>query len=166
MSDEALWDKTTGLGRTTSAYNYNGVKGLHNTIVAGIKARDDIFVDPNDFFLTNGASPGVHMMMQLLIRFRKDEILCRIPQYTLHFASKSLVPYYFDEATRWGLEVSDLKKKLETIKSREIDVRTLVVLNQDNPTGHVLAKKDQKKIVKFCKEEFFSFADRYDLSRE
>ncbi|KAK8494129.1 hypothetical protein V6N12_009726 [Hibiscus sabdariffa] len=51
------------LGRATSAYNCNGVKGLRDTIVVGIEARDYIFADPNDIFLTDGVSPAVHMMM-------------------------------------------------------------------------------------------------------
>nr|XP_023917224.1 alanine aminotransferase 1, mitochondrial-like isoform X2 [Quercus suber] len=46
--------------------------------------------DPNDIFLTNGASPAVHMMMQLLIRSENDGILCPIPQYPLYSASIDL----------------------------------------------------------------------------
>ncbi|KAJ0883644.1 putative alanine transaminase [Helianthus annuus] len=47
---------------------HQGIKGLCDTITAGIEARDGFPADPNDIFLTEGASPGVHMMMQLLIR--------------------------------------------------------------------------------------------------
>ncbi|KAI3839481.1 hypothetical protein MKX03_011793 [Papaver bracteatum] len=49
-------------------------------------------------------------MMQLLISSEKDGVLCPIPQYPLYSASialhgGSLVTYYIDEATGWGLEV-------------------------------------------------------------
>ena len=47
------------------------------------------------------------------------------------------VPYYLDEATGWGLEVSSLKKQLEAAKSQGITVRALVVINPGNPTGQV-----------------------------
>ncbi|KAJ0922630.1 putative alanine transaminase [Helianthus annuus] len=47
---------------------HQGIKGLRDTITAGIEARDGFPADPNDIFLTEGASPGIHMMMQLLIR--------------------------------------------------------------------------------------------------
>lgn len=47
------------------------------------------------------------------------------------------VPYYLDEASGWGLEISELKKQLEVAKSEGIDVRALVVINPGNPTGQV-----------------------------
>ncbi|KAG8494629.1 hypothetical protein CXB51_011984 [Gossypium anomalum] len=146
-------------GRATGAYSHSqGIKGLRDTIAAGIEARDGFPADPNDIFLTDGASPAVHMMMQLLIRSEKDGILCPIPQYPLYSASialhgGTLVPYYLDEATGWGLEVSELRKQLETSRSKGITVRALVVINPGNPTGQVLAEENQKAIVEFCKQE-------------
>jgi alanine transaminase len=47
------------------------------------------------------------------------------------------VPYYLDEATGWGLEVSELKKQLADAKSKGITPRALVVINPGNPTGQV-----------------------------
>ena len=38
---------------------YQGIKGLRDTIAAGIEARDGFPADPNDLFLTDGASPAV-----------------------------------------------------------------------------------------------------------
>ncbi|KAL2243147.1 alanine aminotransferase 2 [Sesamum indicum] len=146
-------------GRATGAYSHSqGIKGLRDTIAAGIEARDGFPADPNDIFLTDGASPAVHMMMQLLIRSKNDGILCPIPQYPLYSASialhgGTLVPYYLDEATGWGLEISDLKNQLETAKSRGISVRALVVINPGNPTGQVLAENNQQQIVDFCNKE-------------
>ncbi|KAL0341786.1 UNVERIFIED_CONTAM: Alanine aminotransferase 2, mitochondrial [Sesamum calycinum] len=132
-------------GRATGAYSHSqGIKGLRDTIAAGIEARDGFPADPNDIFLTDGASPA------LLIRSKNDGILCPIPQYPLYSASialhgGTLVPYYLDEATGWGLEISDLKNQLETAKARGISVRALVVINPGNPTG--------QQIVDFCKKE-------------
>ncbi|KAG2728502.1 hypothetical protein I3843_01G203800 [Carya illinoinensis] len=146
-------------GRATGAYSHSqGIKGLRDTIAAGIEARDDFPADPNDIFLTDGASPAVHMMMQLLIRSEKDGILCPIPQYPLYSASialhgGTLVPYYLNEATGWGLEVSELEKQLDNAKSKGVIVRALVVINPGNPTGQVLAEENQRDIVEFCKKE-------------
>lgn len=146
-------------GRATGAYSHSqGVKGLRDTIAAGIEARDGFPCDPNDLFLTDGASPAVHMMMQLLISSEKDGILCPIPQYPLYSASialhgGTLVPYYLDEATGWGLEISELSKQLAEAKSKGIAVRALVVINPGNPTGQVLAEDNQRDIVEFCKNE-------------
>ncbi|KAI9093886.1 hypothetical protein K1719_026884 [Acacia pycnantha] len=146
-------------GRATGAYSHSqGIKGLRDTIAAGIEARDGFPADPNDIFLTDGASPAVHMMMQLLLRSEKDGILCPIPQYPLYSASialhgGTLVPYYLNEATGWGLEIPELKNQLETAKSKGINVRALAVINPGNPTGQVLSEENQRDIVKFCKEE-------------
>ncbi|KAL8170776.1 hypothetical protein V2J09_022580 [Rumex salicifolius] len=146
-------------GRATGAYSHSqGVKGLRDTIAAGIEARDGFPCNPNDIFLTDGASPGVHMMMQLLLRSEQDGILCPIPQYPLYSASialhgGTLVPYYLDEASGWGLEVSELKSQLEAARSKGITVRALVVINPGNPTGQVLNEENQTQIVEFCKSE-------------
>ncbi|TYI78440.1 hypothetical protein E1A91_D06G211900v1, partial [Gossypium mustelinum] len=133
-------------GRATGAYGHSqGIKGLRDTIAATIEARDGFPANPNDIFMTDGASPAVHMMMQLLIRSEKDGILCPIPQYPLYSASitlhgGTLVPYYLDEATGWGLEVSELKKQL-----------ALVVINPGNPIGQVSMKCFQKSILQMKK---------------
>ncbi|KAG5387034.1 hypothetical protein IGI04_038504 [Brassica rapa subsp. trilocularis] len=146
-------------GKATGAYSHSqGIKGLRDAIAAGIEARDGFPADPNDIFMTDGASPGVHMMMQLLISSEKDGILCPIPQYPLYSASialhgGSLVPYYLDEASGWGLEISELKKQLEDAKSKGITVRALAVINPGNPTGQVLSEENQRDIVDFCKKE-------------
>uniref|UniRef100_A0A452XY43 Aminotransferase class I/classII large domain-containing protein n=1 Tax=Aegilops tauschii subsp. strangulata TaxID=200361 RepID=A0A452XY43_AEGTS len=128
-------------GRATGAYSHSqGIKGLRDAIASGIASRDGFPANADDIFLTDGASPGVHLMMQLLIRNEKDGILVPIPQYPLYSASialhgGSLVPYYLNESTGWGLEISDVKKQLEDARSRGIDVRALVVINPGNPTG-------------------------------
>ncbi|KAK4789836.1 hypothetical protein SAY86_017140 [Trapa natans] len=146
-------------GRATGAYSHSqGISGLRDAIASGIEARDGFPSDPNDIFLTDGASPAVHMMMQLLIRSESDGILCPIPQYPLYSASialhgGTLVPYYLDEATGWGLEVSELKKQLDSAKSNGVSVRALVVINPGNPTGQVLSEENQRQIVEFCKKE-------------
>ncbi|GAB2260555.1 hypothetical protein Droror1_Dr00011410 [Drosera rotundifolia] len=114
--------------------------------------------------------PKVHMMMQLLIRSEQDGILCPIPQYPLYSASialhgGTLVPYYLDEATGWGLEVSEVKRQLEEARSKGITVRALVVINPGNPTGQVLGEENQKQIVEFCKNEgLVLLADEFQAS--
>ncbi|KAJ1417846.1 Pyridoxal phosphate-dependent transferase, major domain [Sesbania bispinosa] len=50
-------------------------------------------------------------------------------------AAKLKVPYYLDEATGWGLEISKVKKQFEASKSKGISARALVVINPSNPTG-------------------------------
>ncbi|KAH7444325.1 hypothetical protein KP509_02G073800 [Ceratopteris richardii] len=146
-------------GRATGAYSHSkGVKALRTIIAEGIQNRDGYSADPEDIFLTDGASPGVHMMIRLMLRNKKDGIMCPIPQYPLYSASialhdGTLVPYYLDESKGWGLEVSELKSRLEAAVADGINVRALVVINPGNPTGQVLSEENQQKIVQFCKDE-------------
>lgn len=65
----------------------------------------------------------------------------RLQKWVLEFITSFFafqVPYYLDEATGWGLEVSELKKQLETARSKGIHVRALAVINPGNPTGQVI----------------------------
>ncbi|XP_074268280.1 alanine aminotransferase 2-like isoform X2 [Silene latifolia] len=146
-------------GRSTGVYSHSqGIKGLRETIASGIEARDGFPTNANDLFLTDGASPGIHMMVQLLLRSEQDGIMCPIPQYPLYSATialhgGTLVPYYLDEARGWGLEISELQKQLDNARSNGITVRALVVINPGNPTGQILAKENQKQIVEFCYRE-------------
>ncbi|KAL5210275.1 hypothetical protein ABZP36_005898 [Zizania latifolia] len=59
--------------RVAVAYsNSQSIKKLRDAIAAGITTCDGFPANADDIFLTDGASPGVHLMMQLLIRDEKD----------------------------------------------------------------------------------------------
>ncbi|XP_047266203.1 alanine aminotransferase 2, mitochondrial [Capsicum annuum] len=151
--------------RATGSYSHSqetissiGVKGLRDKIASGIEALDGFPGDPNDIFLTDGASPAVHMMMQLLIGSENDGIPCPIPQYPLYSVSITLhrgthISYYLDEESGWALEISEFENQLKTARSRGVNVRALVVINPGNPTGRVLAEANQREIVEFCRKE-------------
>ncbi|CAM6087577.1 unnamed protein product [Calypogeia fissa] len=146
-------------GRATGAYSHSqGLKSCRDEIASGIAARDGFPASAEDIFLTDGASPGVHMVMQLLISSEKDGVFVPIPQYPLYSASialhgGSLVPYYLDESSGWGLEISHLKKQLQEARAGGTKVRALVVINPGNPTGQVLEEENQKQIIQFCRDE-------------
>lgn len=77
------------------------------TIVSTPAAR----TSADDIFLTDGASSGVKMILNLLIRDSKDGVMTPTPQYPLYSASLTLfggqaVKYYLDEEKGWGLSVS------------------------------------------------------------
>ncbi|PHT38259.1 Alanine aminotransferase 2 [Capsicum baccatum] len=136
----------------------DNILGLCYCLEIDFEARDGFPADPSDIFLTDGASPAVHMMMRLLIGSENDGILCPIPQYPLYSASIALhggvlVPYYLDEETGWGLEVVELENQLKIAKSKGINIRALVVINPANPTRQVLAEANQREIMEFCKKE-------------
>ncbi|CAM6092490.1 unnamed protein product [Calypogeia fissa] len=146
-------------GKATGAYSHSqGIEFCRDEIAKGIAARDGFPANAEDIFLTDGASPGVHMIMNLLTSSEKDGVLCPIPQYPLYSASialhgGTLVPYYLNESAGWGLEISELKQQLHAARAAGTKVRALVVINPGNPTGQVLAEENQQQIIQFCKEE-------------
>uniref|UniRef100_A0A0E0M781 Alanine aminotransferase 2 n=1 Tax=Oryza punctata TaxID=4537 RepID=A0A0E0M781_ORYPU len=134
------------------------IPGLRDAIAAGIASRDGLPSYSEDIFLTDGAAAPVHMMMHLLIRGKKDGILCPIPSHSLYTDSMvlrggTLVPYYLDESRGWRVNISDLKKQLDGARAKGIAVRGLVVVNPGNPTGQVLMEENQCEIVELCKNE-------------
>ena len=62
---------------------------------------------------------GVRLVMTTCLRKApvfNDGVLVPIPQYPLYSATctlldGALVPYYLDEASGWGLDVAELKKR-------------------------------------------------------
>merc|ERR1711904_744528 len=88
----------------TGAYSQSkGIAVCREAIARGIEARDGFPSDPNNIFITDGASPGVHMCMKVLLRDTGDAILTPIPQYPLYSATLTLyggalAPYYLNEA--------------------------------------------------------------------
>lgn len=58
---------------------------------------------PQDLWLTDGASPGVHMMATLLLRDERDAILTPIPQYPLYSAAIALHGRLERGGGAWGL---------------------------------------------------------------
>jgi aspartate/methionine/tyrosine aminotransferase len=96
--------------------------------------------DPNNIFLTNGASEGVRTAFTMLIRSESDGVMIPIPQYPLYSALITLnggtqIPYYLDEKNNWALDVPDIKAKIETYKKKGVCPRCIVIINPGNPTG-------------------------------
>ena len=143
----------------TGAYSMSkGIQICREAIARGIEKRDGFVSDPNSIFITDGASPGVHMCMKVVLRDDSDAILTPIPQYPLYSATLtlyggSLAPYYLDEANGWSMGVEELTSAIKKARDAGKTVRAIVVINPGNPTGQVLSLENQKAIVDFCKKE-------------
>lgn len=135
-----------------------GVPGIRQEVAEFIAARDGHPADPDNIFLSDGASPSVKMVLNALIRGKSDGILCPIPQYPLYSATTTLlggtlVPYYLNEAAGWSLDLQDVKASLATARSEGIVVRAIVIINPGNPTGQCLSIDNISEIINFAKEE-------------
>jgi len=143
----------------TGAYSESkGVETLRQRVAVGITKRDGYAANPDDIFLTDGASVGCHYLMNVLIRGIDDAVMCPIPQYPLYSAALTLyggtlVPYYLDEDRAWSLNVDHVKKQLVDARAEGKNVRAIVVINPGNPTGNLLSDENLTEIATFCADE-------------
>ncbi|KAL2912799.1 alanine transaminase [Polyrhizophydium stewartii] len=144
---------------SSGAYTHSqGIPLVRERVAKFIEQRDGYPSNPDNIFLTAGASPGVQTVLQTLIAHDKVGIMIPIPQYPLYTASIALfggnaVPYYLDEARDWGLTVEELSRSLAESRSQGLDVRALCVINPGNPTGQCLSLDNMRQIVDFCHRE-------------
>ncbi|EFJ23041.1 hypothetical protein SELMODRAFT_145611 [Selaginella moellendorffii] len=142
-----------------------GLPGVRQEVAEFIQKRDGYPSDPEHIFLTDGASKGVMMMLNALIRNEKDGVLVPIPQYPLYSASIALyggilIPYYLNEESNWSLDFSDVRNQVVIARNKKIVPRALVFINPGNPTGQCLSVTNLQDLIKFCyKERLLLMAD-------
>jgi glutamate--glyoxylate aminotransferase len=106
----------TPLGAYTG--NSKGYNYVRQKVADYISKRDGVQADPNNIYITNGASEGVRTAFTMLIRNENDGIMIPIPQYPLYSAlitlqGGTMVPYYLDETKNWALDSQDVRSKLK-----------------------------------------------------
>ncbi len=147
----------------TGAYSQSqGIDIVRDEVASFISQRDsynsskcEYLPTKNDIYLTDGASPAVQRMLQLLIRDEKDGIMIPIPQYPLYSASIAMaggtaIPYSLEENANWSMDMKMLEKSLNDARNKGICVRSMVVINPGNPTGQSLSRSNQETIAAFC----------------
>lgn len=146
------------IGSSVGAYSSSqGIKGFRDTVAEFITKRDGYKSDPNDIFLTGGASAAVNYVLQILCNGPKTGVLIPIPQYPLYTATLALnnshaVPYYLKESEGWSLDCNELSEAIKTKTAEGIAVNCLVVINPGNPTGSILSKQKMIEIINVAKE--------------
>eukprot|EP00030_Apusomonadida_sp_AF-17_P000323 a1627_136.p1 GENE.a1627_136~~a1627_136.p1 ORF type:complete len:534 (+),score=209.02 a1627_136:124-1602(+) len=141
------------------AYTHSkGMPYVRKCVADFIAARDGVPSDPNNIFVTDGASPGIVSVLKTLVRDSNDAIMLPVPQYPLYSATITAiggtrVDYLLDEANDWGLSVETLARSLSSARGRGLEVRALVVINPGNPTGQCLSESNIREILEFCARE-------------
>eukprot|EP00557_Chaetoceros_sp_GSL56_P004490 CAMPEP_0176500632 /NCGR_PEP_ID=MMETSP0200_2-20121128/13682_1 /TAXON_ID=947934 /ORGANISM="Chaetoceros sp., Strain GSL56" /LENGTH=480 /DNA_ID=CAMNT_0017899367 /DNA_START=378 /DNA_END=1820 /DNA_ORIENTATION=+ len=149
-----------GLGDNGSgAYTHSqGPLMFREEICRFIEKRDGLEegdINPNNIFMTNGASSGIEMILNALIADSTSGVMIPIPQYPIYSATidhngGQKVGYYLDEKNGWDMNLQELERALKDAKKKGIDVNSFVLINPGNPTGQVLDKAAIQDIVRFC----------------
>ncbi|TFK71141.1 transaminase [Pluteus cervinus] len=140
------------------AYSHSqGVPLIRKSVAKFIEERDGYPSDPNQIFLTAGASAGVTLFINMLITPPNSGILIPIPQYPLYTATLAQyngigLPYYLDESSGWSTSVASIEAALEKAQKEGVAAKALVIINPGNPTGAVLDETTQEELVKLCEK--------------
>ena len=166
-------------GHGTGAYSHSkGVRCFREDVAAFLEKRDGVPANPEQIFLTNGASSGIVMMLNTLIADPSCGVMTPIPQYPIYSATIDLlngrkVRYYLDEKNEWGLNMDELERSYQAAREKGINVNSFVLINPGNPTGQVLSRENLYDIIHFCvKHRLVLLADEvyqenvYDESAE
>lgn len=143
---------------SVGAYTHSkGVLGIRKHVAEYIEQRDGHPANPEEIYLTAGASAGVSLLLGVLLQ-KGDGVMIPIPQYplytaTLAYASATPLPYYLDESGGWSMSYDSLTSTISEAKKAGTPIKALVIINPGNPTGGCLAYDDMKQVVQLCYEE-------------
>ncbi|KAK7683595.1 hypothetical protein QCA50_013433 [Cerrena zonata] len=143
---------------SVGAYSHSqGVPIIRRSVAQFIEERDGYPADPEDIFLTAGASSGVSLLLNMLITPNKTGVLIPIPQYPLYTAALAQfsgipLPYHLSEVDGWSTSLDEIKSAVEKAEKDGVDARALVIINPGNPTGALLDWRTMENIVKLCEE--------------
>ena len=160
LSEDILSKMEGGLGAYSES---NGPLFIREAIAKfidkrdGVNSRNGVSSNPDNIFVTDGASVGAKYVIDMLITNKNDGIMIPIPQYPLYSATIKKaggiqVNYYPDEESGWTFNESILNESLKTANKDGITVKGIVVINPANPTGAVLDEKTIQEVIGFAKE--------------
>ncbi|XP_015420185.1 PREDICTED: alanine aminotransferase 2 [Myotis davidii] len=144
-----------------------GVNCIREDVAAYITRRDGVPADPDNIYLTTGASDGITTILKILVSGggkSRTGVMIPIPQYPLYSAVLSelgavQVNYYLDEDNCWALNVQELRRAVREAKEH-CDPKVLCIINPGNPTGQVQSRKCIEDVIRFAWEEkLFLLAD-------
>ncbi|XP_075405201.1 alanine aminotransferase 1 isoform X2 [Tenrec ecaudatus] len=146
----------------------SGIQLVREDVAQYIQRRDGgIPSDPNNIFLSTGASDAIVTVLKLLVAGEgrtRTGVLIPIPQYPLYSATLAeldavQVDYYLDEERAWALDVAELRRALQEARDRCCP-RVLCVINPGNPTGQVQTRECIEDVIRLAFEErLFLLAD-------
>jgi alanine transaminase len=148
---QTLLDKIGSVG----AYSHSqGVAHVRKSVAHFITKRDDgAFANPNDIYLTTGASDAVKAIFEVLLTGEKEDgVMIPIPQYPLYTAAITLknatpIPYFLQEEQCWSTDPHQIEQLVASANNFGIKPKILVVINPGNPTGAVLTRDSIKEII-------------------
>ena len=101
--------------------------------------------DPNDVYICHGVTEALQILFAAFLS-EGDEVLAPGPHYPPYMAYPQLfggktVEYRLDPNNMWSIDFDDLESKMND------NVKLLVLINPNNPTGNVIKKNELDRII-------------------
>lgn len=147
---------------------YTGSKGVplvRQHVSDFLLKRDGFDEEIENIYLTGGASSGISLLFQVLLRPQRDGLLIPIPQYPLYSATTALLDvasldYKLNANEHWDPSLSGIKARIDEARSKGIDPRAIVVINPGNPTGACMTREQITHMIELAYREGLAiFAD-------
>ncbi|KAE8290780.1 Alanine aminotransferase 2-like [Larimichthys crocea] len=156
-------------GNSMGSYSASqGIDSVRQDVARYIERRDGgVPCDPDNIYLTTGASDGIVTMLKLLVCGEGETrtgVMISIPQYPLYSAALAelgavQINYYLNEEKCWSLDISELQRALDEAR-HHCNPRALCIINPGNPTGQVQSRECIEDVIRFAaKERLFLMAD-------
>ncbi|XP_037543435.1 LOW QUALITY PROTEIN: alanine aminotransferase 2-like [Nematolebias whitei] len=156
-------------GNSMGSYSPSqGIESVRQDVARYIERRDGgVPCDPDNIYLTTGASEGIVTMLKLLVcgeGTMRTGVMISIPQYPLYSAALAelgavQINYYLNEEKCWSLDITELKRALDEARLY-CNPRALCIINPGNPTGQVQCRECIEDVIRFAaKERLFLMAD-------
>ncbi|KAK3513455.1 hypothetical protein QTP70_015449, partial [Hemibagrus guttatus] len=156
-------------GSSIGSYSASqGIDCIRHDVARYIKHRDGgVSCDPDNIYLTTGASDGIVTILKLLTAGEgrtRTGVMISIPQYPLYSAALAelgavQINYYLNEEKCWSLDITELQRSLQAAREH-CNPRVLCIINPGNPTGQVQSRECIEDVIRFAaKEHLFLMAD-------
>ncbi|XP_063062903.1 alanine aminotransferase 2-like [Engraulis encrasicolus] len=155
-------------GGSIGSYSMSqGIEVIRQDVARYIERRDGIPSNPDNIFLSSGASDAITTMLKLLVSGEgatRTGVMISIPQYPLYSATLAdlgavQINYYLDEGNCWSLDIAELRRSVTEARKHCVP-RAICVINPGNPTGQVQSRQCIEDVIRFAAEEnLFLMAD-------
>jgi len=112
-------------------------------------------IDSSKIFVTQGLSEAVTFLTESLIETGRGAVLFN-PYYPVYAPAVKLfggtvVLSSLNEEKGWAPSKDDLEEKVKKAKNDGVDLRFILIINPNNPTGSMCGRKDLEDVVEVAK---------------
>lgn len=142
--------KNKFLKQNVGAYSpSNGFPEILSSIQDFINYRDKTITQKNENnYLINGATEGIHCILKLYLWNKDDIILLPKPAYPIYQAMTEVygatsIYYDLNEKDNWSIDKKSLYSQIEKYGNQ---IKLIVFINPNNPTGSIINQDELYKI--------------------